>query len=843
MVKKVINKKGTESNLKVTKSFLSDLNMRTAYLYIVALLILILVIFYKPYVIDRLEPAGGDMMASVAQNKYTNDYRERTGESILWNPAIFCGVPIYYANWSNAFNIDRLISIINPLIDWKLSWFIVALIGLLLVFHQLKFPWYYALIGVIAFLFYPHYQALITVGHFAKVRAVCALPLVVFGFLYLIKKRNLLAFLWFTIFFSLQLRTQHYQIIFYTLLLLLAIGIWQIVEWVKAAEQKNIGTALGMFVISIGLAVLMSAKPLFVANEYTPYSTRGGNAIALKDDPSPTEVKSSGVTFEYATRWSLSLKELATLIVPRFYGGTSQEPYTGKAYQQLRGRYIPGYWGDMPFTQSSEYMGILTVILALVGLWIFRHNGFIISLFALLVFSLLLALGSNFPILYKSLFLYLPYFSKFRVPSMILILINFILIILSVYGLKGLAEKFDNKNYKTALGVSGFFVLFGLFFILMPGALSYTSAQDAQYMNNPQVLEMLRTARREFMQADTLRMLVLVTCFIALLVLYKMKKIRTDIMIIGIIVLIAVDMISVSKRFLRPDELVDTKSIEKRYFAETRFDKILKEDNEAFRVLGLGNFFQSNDLAYRYQIVTGYSPIKPQLIQDIIDNNLMAGPTQNSLNWNVINMLNAKYIIAPGMLNEANLTVLDVDQQQKTVLYLNEAALPRAFFVAEVKILPSEREVVAFMNTTEFDPSRLALISVAVDSVGNFDTNGNVRITEYTPNRVNLWVETEKPAFLVLGDAYYPKGWAARIAGVGTPIFQVNHVLRGIQVAPGNHEVVFEFKPRSYLIASRISSITNTLIWLALAGVVLFTEREKIKNQKIIRRLFAKKDR
>ncbi|MDD5231067.1 MAG: hypothetical protein PHC43_07025, partial [Candidatus Marinimicrobia bacterium] len=137
----------------------------------------------------------------------------------------------------------------------------------------------------------------------------------------------------------------------------------------------------------------------------------------------------------------------------------------------------------------------------------------------------------------------------------------------------------------------------------------------------------------------------------------------------------------------------------------------------------------------------------------------------------------------------------------------------------------------------------LALISVAVDSVGNFDTNGNVRITEYTPNRVNLWVETEKPAFLVLGDAYYPKGWAARIAGVETPIFQVNHVLRGIQVTPGNHEVVFEFKPRSYLIASRISSITNTLIWLALAGVVLFTEREKIKNQKIIRRLFAKKDR
>jgi len=859
MKKNIKSENNPQSDFSNMQSLFVNVNQRIGYILILLFTVITLLFFYKPYVIDRLEPAGGDMMASVAQNKFTNDYRERTGESILWNPAIFCGVPIYYANWANAFNIDRLISLINPLIDWKLSWFVVALIGLLLLFHQMGFPWYYALIGVFAFLFYPHYQALINVGHFAKIRAVCATPLVVFGFLYLIKKRNLIAFLWFTIFFSLQLRTQHYQIIFYTLLLLLTIGIWQIIEWIKSAQQMKIAGTLGLFVVSIGLAVLMSAQPLFVANEYTPYSTRGGNAITLKDDASQSEAKSGGVTFEYATRWSLSLKELTTLIVPRFYGGTSQEPYTGKAYPQLHGRYIPGYWGEMPFTQSSEYMGVLTIILALLGLWYFRRNGFVISLFVLLIFALFLALGSNFPILYKTLFLYLPYFSKFRVPSMILILINFILIILSVYGLKGLVEKFDDKSFKTALGISGFFVLFGLFIVFAPGIqeifrilglekletlfqISYTSVKDTQYMNNPQVLEMLRTARREFMQADTLRMLVFVVCFIALLALYKMKKIRADIMLIGIVVMIAVDMIGVSKRFLRADELVDTKSIEKRYFAETQFDKILKADPEPFRILGLGNQFQSNDLAYRYQIVTGYSPIKPQLIQDIIDNNLMSGLRPNSLNWNVINMLNAKYIIAPGRLNEANLTVLDVDQQQKTILYLNEAALPRAFFVSAVRTLPSEKEVVAFMNTTAFDPVQMALISTAIDSAANLDTNGSVQINEYTPNRVNLRVETVGPAFLVLADAYYPVGWTARIDADKTPIYQVNHVVRGIRVSPGNHEVAFEFKPHSYIIASRISTVTNTLIWIGLAVGLVFTNRERIKNHRLMRRLLAKKD-
>jgi len=825
-----------------SSGWLAAINSRSVIIGVCIVLIIGLVVFYKPYVIDRLEPAGGDKMASVAQGKFNNDYREKTGEIPLWNPAIFCGVPTYYSTWSHAFNIDYLINKINKVIDWKFSWMVIGMVGMFLVFQALEFPWYYAVIGVIAFLFYPHYQALINVGHFAKLRAVCAMPLVVFGFINLIKKRNLVAFLLFAIFFSLQLRTQHYQIIFYTLLLLMTIGIWQIADWVKSSQSQKIIGALGLFILGLVTSILMSAQPLFVAGEYTPYSTRGGQAINLKEESVQSEIKSSGVSFDYATRWSLSPKELATLIVPRFYGGTSQEPYTGKAYPQLRGRSLPGYWGDMPFTQSSEYMGIITIILALLGMWYFRHNGFVISMFVLLVFSFLLALGSHFPILYKTLFVSLPYFSKFRVPSMILILIDFILIILAVFGLKGLLETFNIKKYKAALAVSGFFLLFGLFFMLAPGVLSYTSAQDSQYLNNPQVMEMLRTARREFMQADSLRMLGLVGCFTVLLVLFNLKKIRKEILLIGILIIVSGDMIGVSKRFLNPDELVDTKSIERRYFAETKFDRILKNDTELFRIFGLGNNFQSNDLAYRYQIVTGYSPIKPQPIQDIIENNLFPAQTPNSINWNVVNMLNAKYIIAPGMLNEPDLTVLEVNQQNKQVLFLNEAALPRAFFVEKVKSLPSEKEVVAYLNSTAFNPARVALTSIEFDSVDSLNAGGKITINEYTPNRVTLQAEAEDKAFLVLADAYYPKGWRARIAGVETQIYQVNHVLRGIQVPKGNHEIVFEFMPRSYQVASLISTISSDLVWLVLIGAVIFTYRAKIVSSKIARRLLKKKE-
>lgn len=784
-------------------------------LILTVILLCSLVIFYKPYVIDRLEPAGGDRLASIAQSKQINDWQKETGMRALWNPAIFGGVPIYCFIGPTSFNVDVLIAKMDKVIDWRLGWLILGAVGCFWLFTQLGLPWYLAVTGVIAFLFYPHFQALLNVGHFAKFRAVMAMPLLISAFIYLVKQAGWFRMLLFALAFALILRTQHYQIIFYALLLILALGIGFIIDWIKQKDWARLGRTLLIFFVATILAVLMSARPLFVANEYTPYSTRGGQEIKLNQEQT-TATQSGGVSFEYATRWSLNPRELITLIIPRFYGGTSEEVYNGRAYPQLKGRLVPGYWGDMPFTQSSEYMGIVVVILAIAGFWFYRRERIVQCLAGLFVFALLLSFGSHFPVLYKALFYYLPYFSKFRVPSMILILIDFILVILAVYGLKGLIEKKAN-GWRLSLFVAGFFVAIGLFFLLAPGVLSFTSAQDAQYQNNQQVMEMLRTIRSEFMRADTLRMLLLAAIFVGLVVLYYFEKIGRELVVVGIFVLVSFDLIGVSKRFLRPDEFVDTKMIERHYFTETRFDKIMSQDREKFRVLGLGNQFQSNDLAYRYEIVTGYSPIKPQLIQDIIDNNLFNPGNGRQINWKVINMLNARYLIVPGMLQEPNLTVLDIDTVRRQVLFLNEDALARAFFVKRVKILPNEREVVRYLNAPDFDPSQMALLSYAFpDSEYQFDVAGSVQISEYTPNKVVLEAETEGKAFLVLGDAYYPKGWVAYVDRQEVPIYQVNHVLRGIVVPAGSHKIEFEFKPRSYRIANTIANISSGLVWLVL---------------------------
>ena len=822
--------KNKESATTSDLFLLDKIHPNRALIFAGLLIFLILMIFYKPFVFDKLEPTGGDRIASIGETHQTTEYQKQTGKRVLWNPNIFGGVATYHRLSGNAFHIDKLVNWLSPIMDWRISWLLIGAAGIFTLILYLGFPWYFALLGAISFLFLPHFQALIIVGHNVKIRAIMALPWVVFGFVYFVNKINIFSMLVFTLAFSLQLRTQHYQIIFYTLLIILFIGILKIIEWLKNNESGKIIKSLGLFAAGLIIAVFMSAQPLFVVNEYTPYSTRGGTAINLSED-SDTPKQSGGVTFEYATRWSVHPKELMALISPRFFGGTSQEYYTGNKFPQLKNRVIPGYWGEMPFTQSSEYMGIIIVILAIAGILFYRKDGFIIAITILLVFSLLLAFGRHFPPLYKLLFYYLPYFSKFRVPMMILVLIQFLLIILSMYGLKALSSDFTLKKYKSVLIILGVFFLIGLVPVLNPGMLSYTSAGDAQYASNPQILDMLKTARMEMMVQDTIRMLFFIVAFVSILSAFYFKKINRDVLIIGIILLVSVDMISVSYRFMKHAKLVSPDRIEQQYFKPTKTDQVLAKDTDYYRVLALGNLFQSNDLAYRHQIIGGYSAIKPQLIQDIIDNNLYTNNPKEPVNWNVINMLNGKYILSPAQLQYPDLAIVDVDQDKRTILYRNDNSLPRAYFVASVHPFLNEKDLVEYLNNPNFDPSKMALTTEKPERY-DYSTDASVSITSYTPNQIDLTATCQDSSFLVLSEAYYPVGWKALIDEKQSHIYQVNHLLRGITVPPGDHKIIFRFAPRSYYRSKWLSTIFVNLTWLALIISIVYRNRERL-NVKI----------
>jgi hypothetical protein len=71
-----------------------------------------------------------------------------------------------------------------------------------------------------------------------------------------------------------------------------------------------------------------------------------------------------------------------------------------------------------------------------------------------------------------------------------------------------------------------------------------------------------------------------------------------------------------------------------------------------------------------------------------------------------------------------------------------------------------------------------------------------VRYKSWSTDRVTLQVEATKAGTLILADPHYP-GWQATVDGRETPIREVLHAARAIDVPAGAHTVEFRFRPTS----------------------------------------------
>ncbi len=105
-----------------------------------------------------------------------------------------------------------------------------------------------------------------------------------------------------------------------------------------------------------------------------------------------------------------------------------------------------------------------------------------------------------------------------------------------------------------------------------------------------------------------------------------------------------------------------------------------------------------------------------------------------------------------------------------TWIYRNEHVLPRAF-IAQAR---RGSEIVLSR------PVHAAPASIAV----------------YTPNRMVVEADADKPGLLVLSEVWYP-GWRAKVDGVEAPIQRAEGVLRGVWLEAGRHTVEFRYAPRT----------------------------------------------
>jgi len=132
----------------------------------------------------------------------------------------------------------------------------------------------------------------------------------------------------------------------------------------------------------------------------------------------------------------------------------------------------------------------------------------------------------------------------------------------------------------------------------------------------------------------------------------------------------------------------------------------------------------------------------------------------------------------------------------------------------------------ALLSDPAFDPRTAVVLENGLNarSPARAAENESVQIIEYTPERIILRVNVALPAVLVVADAFYP-GWQATVDGLATPILRANLMFRGLALEPGQHEIVFSYKPTVWRLGLVIS--LAALIVLAAAVSATFVRRRR----------------
>ncbi|MCI0391785.1 MAG: YfhO family protein [Acidobacteria bacterium] len=172
-------------------------------------------------------------------------------------------------------------------------------------------------------------------------------------------------------------------------------------------------------------------------------------------------------------------------------------------------------------------------------------------------------------------------------------------------------------------------------------------------------------------------------------------------------------------------------------------------------------------------------------------------------------------------------------------VYENLRVMPRAWFVdkrvelspaAAIKTIRSG----SMPNGDKFDPQKIAIIEKGIlqeemiplaYAEGSVE-NQQVKLTSYGPHRIELETSRPEGGFLVLSEGYYD-GWKAYLDGKEQLITRTDYTIRGIDVPPGDHRILFIYDPSSFR-AGLALTVYGALV-LAL-GAVIVRRRQKAED-------------
>ena len=773
------------------------------HLVCVLILTLISVTYFYP-VLSNKSIQQSDIFQFSGMSKQIVDHRENFNEEPYWLDNAFLGMPSYQVSAKYPFDLLYYIDQAIRFLPRPADYLFLYLLSFYFLIISLNINYRYALFGAIAFGFSTYLIIILGVGHNTKALALGYLPFVVAGFLMILRGNYLKGFLISSLFLGLQVHANHYQMTYYTLIMLLVLVLVHYYDFLKSKELKKIYKSFFVF-ISVGLlALLMNSPSLLATKEYSEFSTRSKSDITINADGSAKE-SLSGLDKEYITEYSYGVLESLNLIFPRFMGGGSSERIRedSKLMNFIRSldanqaqqvyQYSKVYWGNQPIVAAPAYIGISLFFIFLLSILLVNDLNRKWILIAISI-SLFLSWGKNFSFLTDLMIDYFPLYDKFRAVSSIQIIIEFCIPLFAVMGLSKFfsnntkeIQKLNSLKYASVFLVS----LILVFYFFGTSILDFKSDFEI-FSQYPEILNLLIEERQYVFKSDVLRSLIIVVCCSITFYLFVKKIIKKDLTFLIITLIVIFDLWIVDKNYVNSDQFVK-KSLVEIPFQKTIADKAILKDDSDFRVFEPMGGFSNARTSYFHKSIAGYHAAKPKRIQNLYDFYISKN------NFDVLNMLNVKYIIQNSEDNPLGVT-------------RNPNNLGNAWFVENIINVKNSDEELLELKNIDLSNTCLSQNSEIINTSFQLNETNEIKLISRKANQLIYSSKTDSNQFAVFSEAFYNNGWQAYVNNKPVSHFKVNYLLRGMEMPKGTHEIKFEFKPE----------VINTGFYLSLLSYLIF---------------------
>ena len=801
------------------------------------MIFVILSVAYVHPVIEGQRLLQPDIVQFEGMAKEVKDFREETGEEALWTNSMFGGMPAFQISVRYAYNISNFFHSVFTLgLPRPADMIFLYFAGFFVFLLLLKVNVWIAFLGAIGFAMSTYHFIIIEAGHNSKALAIAYMAPVLASIIHAFRGHLFSGGILFSIFLALQLFSNHLQITYYLLIIVVLYGIFEMVQQIREGKHRQFLRTMVVLIAGAVIAIGVNIGNFWSTYTYAQHTMRGGTELASDERP-----VASGLSPEYITQWSYGIEESLSVLIPNAKGGASEpllydelialnqgtpreqrearevidqyDPaFVQFIIQQLQsGNHVSKYWGDQPFTSGPVYVGAIVMFFFVLALFYVKGPlkwGLLIAI----VLSLLLAWGKNLQWFTDFFIAYVPGYNKFRAVSMTLVILELCIPALAFLGLhqwykKPELLKVPGKPFYWALGATGGVVL--LLYLMPSTFLNFLSqgeramlatTQDGEMLNNYDKVEQIRIG---LFRSDALRSLGFIAAAAVVTALFVKKLINRTLFVVIVALLILVDMWPINRRYFDTSNFKPKRQVENPYQPTQANQQILQDDDPNFRVYNVTvNSFNDASTSWFHHSIGGYHGAKLQRYQELIDHHISPG------NMDVLNMLNTKYFIVPG------------ENQQPTASF-NPDALGNAWFVDEIQWVEDADEEIEALH--DFDPASIALVDRRFEEKvagvqWQMDSLAQIELVHYQPNKLRYQTSASTPQLAVFSEVYYPDGWKVFVNGEEKEHFRANYVLRAMVIPQGDHEVEFRFEPRSYFAGGTIAFVFSAILVLAIVG-------------------------